>query len=128
MSSVRERLEIQAGQNRGLGTDHSKDSFGSLVVTNKVENAKEVSYLVQCAVCGTSGQRVTQKQLEDPKFVVKCANVGCGKKSAPRSYDAAVYEQMKPEARISQRDRAEAAAREAEIKAFENNGGQDATN
>jgi hypothetical protein len=124
MSSVRERLEIQAGQNRGLGTDHSNDVFGSLTVTNKIENAKQVSYLVRCSVCGATGQRVTQKQLEDPKFEVKCANAGCGKTSAPRSYDAAVYEQQKPEARISARDRADAAKRAEEIAELEQGGAQ----
>jgi hypothetical protein len=74
-------------------------------------------------VCHATGQRVTQKQLEDPQFVVKCGNAGCGQTSAPRTYDAAVYEQQKPEARLSARDRADAAKRTAEIAAFENEGG-----
>jgi hypothetical protein len=124
MGSVRSRLEVKEGQNRGLNTDHSNDVFGNLVVTNKIENAKQVSYLVKCSVCNATGQRVTQKQLEDPKFVVKCANAGCGQTSAPRTYEAGVYEQQKPEARLSARDRQEAAVRQAEIKAIEeeNNG------
>jgi hypothetical protein len=116
MGSVRERLAVEAGQNRGLNTDHSNDKFGSLVVTNKVENAKEVSYLVQCSICGATGQRVTQKQLEDPKFVVKCANAGCGLKSAPRVYEAGVEERLRQDAVFSPRQRAEAAARAAEIE------------
>jgi len=115
MGNVRDRWAVQEGQNRGLNTDHSNDTFGSLVVTNKIESAQQVSYLVQCSVCHATGQRVTQKQLEDPKFVVKCANAGCGKTSTPRTYDAAVYEQQRPEAILSARDRQEAAVRQAEI-------------
>lgn len=115
MSSVRERLAVQEGQNRGLNTDHSNDTFGSLVVTNKVENAKAVSYLVRCSVCGATGQRITQQQLEDPKFVVKCANAGCGQTSEPRKYDASVELQQKDGAAGSARQRAEAAARAKEI-------------
>jgi hypothetical protein len=115
MGSVRERLAVEAGQNRGLNTDHSNDKFGSLVVINRVENAKNVSYLMQCSICGATGQRVTQQQLEDPKFVVKCANAGCGKQSAPRSYTAGVEVQLKKEIISSPRARAEAAAREKEM-------------
>jgi hypothetical protein len=115
MSSVRDRLVVDAGQNRAPNTDHSADTFGSLVVTNKVEDAKEVSYLVRCSICGATGQRVTQKQLEDPKFEVRCANAGCGKQSAPRSYDANVEVQLKKEIISSPRARAEAAAREKEM-------------
>jgi hypothetical protein len=119
MGNVRERLEVKEVQNRGLNTDHSNDTFGSLAVTNKIENAKQVSYALQCSVCNATGQRVTQKQLEDPKFVVKCANAGCGQTSAPRTYEAGVYEQQRPEARGSSRDRADAAKRQAEIAELE---------
>jgi hypothetical protein len=124
MSSVRERMAVQAGQNRGLNTDHSHDVFGSLVVTGKVENAKAVSYTLRCAVCGSTGQRVTQQQLEDPKFVVKCANLGCGQTSAPRSYDASVQIQQRDGTAGSARQRADAAARAAEIAATEQEEGQ----
>lgn len=122
MSNVRERLAVEAGQNRGLNTDHSNDTFGSLVVTNKVESAKAVSYLVRCSVCGATGQRITQQQLEDPKFVVKCANAGCGQTSAPRSYDASVQIQQRDGTAGSARQRVEAAARAKEIAEME--GGQ----
>ena len=117
--NVRERLEVQAGQNRGLGTDHSHDVFGSLIVTNKVENAKEVSYLVRCSVCGATGQRVSQKQLEDPKFVIKCANAGCGQTSAPRTYEANVGVQLRQDAIGSPRQRMEAEERAKAIAEME---------
>lgn len=116
---MRERLAVEAGQNRGLNTDHSNDVFGSLVVTNKVENAKAVSYLVRCSICGCTGQRITQQQLEDPKFVVKCANLGCGQQSAPRSYDASVEQRVREDVVMSPRARAEQTAREAEVKRLE---------
>jgi hypothetical protein len=119
--SVRDRMAVEASPNRGLNTDHSADTFGSLVVTNKVENAREVSYLVRCSICGATGQRVFQRQLEDPKFVVKCANAGCGQTSAPRVYEAGVQERLRQDAVSSPRARAEAAARAKEI---ENGGGE----
>jgi len=119
MSGVRDRLVVEAGQNRGLNTDHSSDVFGSLVVTNKIENAKQVSYLVRCTVCGCTGQRVTQAQLEDPKFEVKCANSGCGQTSAPRTYEAGVQQRVREDAISSPRQRADAAARAKEIAEME---------
>lgn len=125
MSSVRERMSVEAGQNRGLNTDHSHDTFGSLVVINKVENAKQVSYLVRCNICNCTGQRITQAQLEDPKFVVKCANAGCGQTSAPRQYEANVEQQLNKNVVMSPRQRQEQAASQAEREAFaqeENNG------
>ena len=115
MGSVRDRMTVEAGQTRGLNTDHSTDTFGSLVVTNRVENAKEISYLVRCAVCGATGQRIFQRQLEDPNFVVKCANAGCGQTSAPRVYDASVQQRVREDIVFSPRQRAEAAARAKEI-------------
>jgi len=112
-------MSVEAGQNRGLNTDHSHDTFGSLVVINKAENAKAVSYILRCTICNCTGQRVTQAQLEDPKFEVRCANAGCGKTSAPRSYEAGVQQQLRPDAVGSARQRAEAAARAKAIVAFE---------
>jgi hypothetical protein len=119
MSSVRERMAVQAGQNRGLNTDHSHDVFGSLVVTNKVENASGISYLLRCTICNSSGQRVTQQQLENPTFVVKCANAGCGQTSAPRTYEANVGIQLRQDAISSPRQRADAAEREKAIAEME---------
>ena len=119
MSGVRDRITVEAGQNRGLNTDHSHDVFGSLVVTNKVENAKAVSYILRCTICNCTGQRVTQAQLEDPKFEVRCANAGCGQTSAPRNYDANVEQRMRADVVLSPRQRAEQAATAAERAAFE---------
>jgi hypothetical protein len=121
---VRGRTTVQAGQNRGLNTDHSADKFGSLAVINKAENARGVSYIVRCEICGCTGQRITQAQLNDAKFVPVCANVGCGQQSAPRTREASVQIRQREDVVMSPRQRAEAAASQAAREAFEKNGGE----
>jgi len=121
MGSVRERMSVEAGQNRGLNADHSHDTFGSLVVVNKVENAKAVSYILRCSICNCTGQRISQAQLEDSKFVPKCANAGCGQTSETRRThaEAGVQERLRDDAVLSPRQRAEQAASRAAREQFE---------
>jgi hypothetical protein len=122
MSSVRERMLVEAGQNRGLNTDHAGETWGTLVVTNRVENARGVvSYITRCTQCGTSGQRITQAQFEDKRYEIKCGQPGCGKTSdTRRTYaEAGVQQQLRKEVVMSPRERREAAARAAEVKQFE---------
>jgi hypothetical protein len=123
--SVRSRLAVEAGQNRGLNSDHAGETWGTLVVTNRVENARGVgSYMTKCLQCGQSGQRITQAQFEDNRSEIKCCNPGCGKQSdTRRTYaEAGVQQRVREDAVGSARQRIDAAAREAEIKAFEQEG------
>ena len=122
---VRDRMAVQSGNNRGLGTDHSGETWGTLQVTHRAENVRGgVSYIVRCTQCGQSGQRITQAQFEDSKFVIECSNPGCGKVSEPREQRASVEIRQREGVIMSPRQRAEAAASKAAREAFEKENGQ----
>ncbi len=125
-SGVRDRVVVQSGNDRGLGSDHSGEVWGTLQVTHRAENAKGVvSYITKCTQCGQSGQRITQAQFEDSKYVIACCNPGCGKVSAPReSREASVQIRQREDVVMSPRARAEAAAAKAAREAFEKDGGE----
>jgi hypothetical protein len=119
-SGVRDRMAVQSGNNRGLGSDHSGETWGTLQVTHRAENARGVvSYITKCTQCGQSGQRITQAQFEDSRYEIKCCNPGCGKVSAPREYRASVEIRQREDVVMSPRQRAEAAASKAAREAFE---------
>jgi hypothetical protein len=119
-SGVRDRLTVQSGPNRGIGSDHSGETWGTLQVTHRAENARGVvSYITKCTQCGQSGQRILQAQFEDSKFVIACCNPACGKVSAPREQRASVQERVREDIVFSPRQRADMAARAAEQAAFE---------
>lgn len=126
MSSVRERLqETNNGPTRNVAEDHSRDKFGSMRVEQKIENQKQVSYLLACS-CGSTGQRVSQQELASGIVPVcrLCHGAGVAPGDAPRR--AGIAEEYIPRPTASPRERAEIAARAVEQAAFENEGGQDA--
>ena len=119
--SVRERLE-QAnnnGPNRDVNTDHSTAKWGTLSVTQRMENQRQVSYMTACT-CGAHGQRVTQMELASGVVPVcrLCHGVGVAPGDARRTAGVA-EERIKKEVLMSPRERMEAAAREAEVKQLE---------
>ncbi len=121
MSSVRERyLDAKNGPTRSITEDHSRDQFGSMTVTQKIENQKHVAYLLSCA-CGSSGQRVSQQELASGvKPVCRlCNGSGVAPGDAPRR--AGIAEQYIPRPTASPRERAEIAARAVEEKQLEEN-------
>ena len=126
-SGVRDRAVVQSGNNRGLGSDHSGETWGTLQVTHRAENARGVvSYIVRCTQCGTSGQRITQAQFEDSRYEIKCGQPGCGKQSETRRQpsEASVQIRQREDVVMSPRQRAEAAAAQAAREAFEKENGQ----
>jgi hypothetical protein len=125
-SGVRDRMAVQSGNNRGLGSDHSGETWGTLQVTHRAENARGVvSYITKCTQCGQSGQRITQAQFEDSRYEIKCCNPGCGQVSAPRIREgASVQIKQRDDVVFSPRQRAEAAAAQAAREAFEKENGQ----
>ena len=59
MGSVRERMEqiSSSGPDRAVTTDHSTSKWGTIQVTQRIENQRQVSYLLSCS-CGSTGQRI----------------------------------------------------------------------
>lgn len=124
--SVRERLQqTNNGPTRSIAEDHSRDQFGSMTVTQKIENQKQVAYLLSCS-CGATGQRVSQQELASGVVPVcrHCHGTGTALGDGARQHDAGTYEAPKPETRISARDRIEAAKRAAEIASIEKESGE----
>lgn len=123
--SVRSRLEQvnNNGPDRAVTTDHSTSKWGTLQVTQRIENQKQVSYLLTCS-CGSRGQRVSQQELASGVVPVcrLCHGTGTTPGDARRTYDAGVQQQLKKEVVLSPRQRAEQAARAAEQAAFETEG------
>ena len=125
-SGVRDRMAVQSGNNRGLGSDHSGETWGTLQVTHRAENARGVvSYITKCTQCGQTGQRILQAQFEDSRYEIKCSNPACGQPaSAPRTREASVQIRQREGVVMSPRARAEAAAAKAAREAFEKENGQ----
>jgi hypothetical protein len=117
MSSVRERLEqvSSSGPDRAATTDHATSQWGTISVTQRIENARQVSYLLACS-CGATGQRVSQQELA--AGVVPVCRFCNGTGTAPgdtRRVAGVAEQQLKKEIISSPRARAEAAAREKEM-------------
>jgi hypothetical protein len=116
--SVRERLEqaTNSGPDRAVTTDHSTSQWGSISATQRIENARQVSYLLACT-CGSQGQRVSQQELASGVVPVcrLCKGTGVAPGDARRTFGVA-EERLKKEIISSPRARAEAAARQAEIE------------
>ena len=120
MSSVRERMEqANKGPNTAATTDHfhAASQWGTLRATNKVENAKQVSYELSCT-CGAHGQRVTQQELMSGITPIcrLCKGTGvAGDAPGSRNRTAFVDVQPRQEARGSVGDRLDAVKRAKEI-------------
>ena len=117
MSSVRERYEgtsNNSGPDRAVTTDHATSKWGTLSVTQRIENARQVSYLLACS-CGAQGQRVTQQELASGTVPVcrLCNGTGTVPGDAPRRAGTA-EQRMKQDIIMSQRQRAEMKARAKE--------------
>ena len=120
--SVRERLEQQANSvpNRDVNTDHAASQWGSIRVVQRIENQRQVAYVLACT-CGSQGQRVTQRELASgvvPKCRL-CNGTGVTPGDTRRTYDAGVQERMRDDVVLSPRQRAEQAANIAAREAFE---------
>jgi hypothetical protein len=127
--SVRERLE-QAnnnGPNRAVNTDHASSAWGSMHVVQRIENQRQVAYVLACT-CGSQGQRVSQQELASGVIPVcrLCHGTGVVPGDSRRTYDANVEQHVRQDVIMSPRQRAEQAASTAERKAFEE--GSNATN
>jgi hypothetical protein len=124
MSSVRERMEQSSsnGPDRAVTTDHTTSEWGTIKVTQRIENQRQVSYLLACS-CGAQGQRVTQQELASGTVPVCrfCNGTGTAPGDARRTFGVA-KERLKKEVISSPRARAEAAARAAEVANFEKGG------
>jgi hypothetical protein len=121
MSSVRERIEqVSSGPDRAVTTDHSASQWGTLSVTQRIENQRQVSYLTACS-CGAQGQRVSQQELASGVVPVcrLCKGTGVAPGDARRQSEANVQERVREDIVFSPRQRADMAARAAEQAAFE---------
>jgi hypothetical protein len=115
--SVRDRMAANnSGPDRAVTTDHSTSQWGSISVTQRIENARQVSYLLACS-CGATGQRVSQQELASGVVPVCrfCNGAGTAPGDARRASEASVQQRIREDAVSSPRQRAEAAARAAEI-------------
>jgi hypothetical protein len=125
---TRERFEVSTNNNNGpdraVTTDHTTSAWGTLSVTQRIENQRQVSYMTACS-CGAHGQRVTQQELASGVVPVcrLCNGTGTAPGDARRVVGVA-EERMKQDVIQSPRARAEAAARAAEQAAFEKEGQQ----
>ena len=125
MGSVRERYEGTSnnGPDRAVTTDHSASQWGTLSVTNRIENSQQVSYLLACS-CGATGQRVTQQELASGVVPVCrfCNGTGTAPGDKPRERsagEAGVQERMREDIVFSPRQRAEMKQRAEEQKQWE---------
>ena len=122
--SVRERLEQQASSvpNRDVNTDHasSQSQWGTLSVAQRIENQRQVSYLLTCT-CGCTGMRVSQQELASGIVPVcrLCHGTGVVPGDTRRTYDANVEQRVREDVVMSPRQRQEQAASTAEREAFE---------
>jgi hypothetical protein len=122
--SVRERLEARnSGPNTAATTDHfhAGSQWGTLTATNKVENARQVSYELTCA-CGARGQRVSQQELMAGTTPIcrLCHGTGtAGDAPGTRQRTAYVDAQPRQEATGSVGQRIDAAKRARDIAEFE---------
>ena len=125
MGNVRERLEAtnNSGPNRAATTDHAASVWGTMHVVQRIENQRQVAYVLACT-CGSQGQRVSQQELASGVIPVcrLCRGTGVVPGDSRRTYDAGVQERVRKEAISSPRARAEQAAATAEREAFEKEG------
>jgi len=124
MSSVRERMEqVSSGPDRAVTTDHSTSQWGTLQVTQRIENQRQVSYLTACS-CGARGQRVSQQELASGVVPVCrfCNGTGVAPGDARRTAGVA-EERLREDAVGSVGKRYDAARRAAEIAELEKKGG-----
>ena len=124
MSSVRERMEqVSSGPDRAVTTDHSASQWGTLQVTQRIENQRQVSYLTACS-CGARGQRVSQQELASGVVPVCrfCNGTGVAPGDARRTAGVA-EERLREDAVGSVGKRYDAARRAAEIAELEKKGG-----
>jgi hypothetical protein len=120
--SVRERLEqaSNSGPNRDVNTDHAASVWGTMRVVQRIENQRQVAYILACT-CGSQGQRVTQQELASgvvPKCRL-CNGTGVTPGDTRRTYDANVEQRVREDVVMSPRQRQEQAASQAEREAFE---------
>jgi hypothetical protein len=123
--SVRDRYEQtnNNGPNTAATTDHfhAASQWGTLTATNKVENARQVSYELTCK-CGARGQRVSQQELMSGVVPVcrLCHGTGtAGDAPGSRQRTAHVDVQPRQELRGSVGARLDAAKRARDIAEFE---------
>jgi hypothetical protein len=125
--SVRERLQASNnnGPDKAVTTDHSTSKWGTIQVTQRIENQRQVSYLLTCA-CGSQGQRVSQTELASGVVPVCrfCNGTGVAPSDARHSYTASVEQRVREDVVLSPRQRIDAEARKKEIEQFEKNGGE----
>lgn len=125
MSSVRERYEGTSNNepSRAVTTDHATSTWGTLSVTNRIENARQVSYLLTCS-CGATGQRVTQQELASGTTPIcrLCHGTGNAPGDTTRQRtagEAGVQERIREDIVFSPRQRAEMKQRAEEQKQWE---------
>ena len=127
MGSVRERLNntdttgIKMGRSENL--DHSNATFGTMQVVGKIENAAGgIRWKISCNICGATGATISQGDLSRGVTPVCAACGGKGFSAEPaqrESRSGASVEQHIPQQYTGPRERAQQAAREAELKALE---------
>jgi hypothetical protein len=125
-TSVRDRMapNNNNGPDHAPMTDHSASQWGTLSVTQRIENQRQVSYMTACS-CGAHGQRVSQQELASGVVPVCRLCNGTGTTPGDARRVAGVAEQqLKKEVISSPRARAEAAAAQAEREAFNKTGGE----
>jgi hypothetical protein len=124
-TSVRDRMNANnnSGPDHAPMTDHSASAWGTLSVTQRIENQRQVSYMTACS-CGAHGQRVTQQELASGVVPVCrfCNGTGVAPGDARRVAGVA-EERLREDAVGSVGQRYDAARRAAEIAELEKNGG-----
>jgi hypothetical protein len=115
------------GPARDVNTDHAVSQWGSMHVVQRIENQRQVAYVLACT-CGSQGQRVSQQELASGVIPVcrLCHGTGVVPGDARRTYAAGVEQQLKKEVISSPRQRQQDRQRPEEIAATEE--GSNATN
>jgi len=103
-----------------VNADYSNAVFGTLRVVGVIQSPTGFRYKLYCdptlGGCGCQGQVVSLQTLGSTEVgTLRCANSGHGRIAENRSTDAHVEVRRKVEIVSSPRERAEAAARQAEI-------------
>jgi hypothetical protein len=112
------------GPDRDVNTDHAASAWGTIHVVQRIENQRQVAYVLACT-CGSQGQRVSQQELASGVIPVcrLCRGTGTAPGDARRTSDANVEQRVREDLVLSPRARAEAAAAQAEREAWEANNG-----
>lgn len=128
MSSVRSRFDgSNNNSNEIIGRSATGDFIGlssrdGLVsITGRIENGRGFRWKAHCSAPTCNCDFVVEHSYLVNGGELRCVASGHSATLIVerRTYEAGVYEQQKPEARLSARDRQEAAVRQAEIAQLE---------